>query len=225
VNASTTLRRSSLALVRLRGPARTQARRSRAAMGFAPPAWRFYAFQVFDQRAVPQPKLRAALLELSLLFRAQSPGPRAVPPVSQRDRRHFLSWTLLALRHISAWRIRFPTANPFAAAYRVRGLITSCATSTPKPTDASSASEHPWASPFKVFPSSRSVPLSGPIAFMPLPPAPHLPGGRCERPGRLQGLLLATSPCGRQDHKGLSRRYLPGVLPSRACSRSSLRSL
>jgi len=185
----------------------------------------FIAFQGFDLRAVPQPKLWAALLELWLLFRARSPGPRAVPPVARRVRRHFLSWTLFALRHISARRMRFPTANPFAAARHVRGLITPFATSTTEPTDASSASERPWASPFKDFPFSRSVPLSGPVALLPLPPAPHLPEERYERTGRLQGLLPATSPCCRQSHKGFSRRFLLGIRPSRACSRSSWRSL
>lgn len=39
----------------------------------------FSALQAFDLRAVLQPKLEATLLELSVSFRAQSPGPRAVP--------------------------------------------------------------------------------------------------------------------------------------------------
>ena len=84
-------------------------------------------------------------------------------PVARRMGRHFLSWTPSALRHMPAGRTRLPTANPFAAAYHVRGLVTSFAVSTAQPPDASSAPEHPWASPFKVFPSSRSVPLSGPV--------------------------------------------------------------
>jgi hypothetical protein len=45
---------------------------------------------------------------------------------------------------------------------RVRGLATSCATHTADPADAC-ASERPWASPFKDFPSLQSVPLSGPL--------------------------------------------------------------
>jgi len=65
----------------------------------------------------------------------------------------------------------------------------------------------------------------GALAFMPLPAAPHLPGGRCGQPGRLQGLLPATSPFCRRSHKGSGRRSLLGVHPSRACSRSSWRAL
>jgi hypothetical protein len=55
------------------------------------------------------------------------------------------------------------TADPSAAACRVRGLATPFATSTADPPDASSAPERPWASPFKGFPSPRSAPLSGPL--------------------------------------------------------------
>ena len=65
----------------------------------------------------------------------------------------------------------------------------------------------------------------GARALLPLPAAPHLPGGGCGRPGRLQGLLPATSPCSRRNHKGSDRRSLLGVRPSRACSRSSWRAL
>ena len=127
------------------------------------PVRRFHAPQALSSHAVPQPKLQAALHGLPLPFRARSPGPRAVSPVTRHVRRHFLSWTSIALRHMPGRRIRLPPADPSADACRVRGLTTPCATSTTGPADASSAPEHPWASPFKEFPSSRSVPLSGPV--------------------------------------------------------------
>jgi hypothetical protein len=127
------------------------------------PVRRFHALQALSSRAVLQPKLQAALHGLPLSFRARSPGPHAVPPVARHVRRRFLSWTSLALRHIPGRRIRLPPADPSADACRVRGLTTPCATSTTGPADASSAPERPWASPFKVFPSSRSVPLSEPV--------------------------------------------------------------
>jgi hypothetical protein len=70
---------------------------------------------------------------------------------------------LLPYDTISSRRFRLPAADPSAAACHVRGLVTPFATYTTSPTDATSASERPWASPFKGFPSSRSVPLSEPV--------------------------------------------------------------
>lgn len=59
-------------------------------------------------------------------------------------------------------RIRVSAADPSATRGHVRGLVTSFAALTTGPPDAY-ASERPWALPFKVFPSSQSVPLSGPL--------------------------------------------------------------
>jgi hypothetical protein len=53
-------------------------------------------------------------------------------------------------------------ADPSATARHVRGLDTPLAAVASSPPDAE-ASERPWASPFKVFPSPQSVPLSGPV--------------------------------------------------------------
>jgi hypothetical protein len=64
---------------------------------------------------------------------------------------------------VSDRRIRSSAADPSATACRVRGLATPFATCTTGPPDATSASERPWASPFKEFPSPRSVPLSEPV--------------------------------------------------------------
>jgi len=64
---------------------------------------------------------------------------------------------------ISSQWIRLPAADPSATACHVRGLVTPFATYTTGPSDTTSASERPWASPFKGFPSSRSVLLSEPL--------------------------------------------------------------
>jgi hypothetical protein len=58
----------------------------------------------------------------------------------------------------------------------VRGLVTPCAAVTSGPADTC-VSERPWASPFKVFPSPQSVPLSGPLPSCRYPPPPHHPEG------------------------------------------------
>jgi len=89
--------------------------------------------------------------------------PAPFLPVARRTGRRFLSWTPSALRHVPAGRTRLPTAGPPAAAYHVRGLVTPFAVSTTQPPGVSSTPERPWDSPFKVFPSSRSVPLSEPV--------------------------------------------------------------
>jgi hypothetical protein len=70
---------------------------------------------------------------------------------------------------VSNRRIRLPPTDPSADAYHVRGLTTPFVTPTTGPPGTTSAPERPWASPFKDFPSSRSVPLSGPVALLSLP--------------------------------------------------------
>jgi len=137
----------------------------------------FIAFQGFDLRAVPQPKLWAALLELSLFFRARSPGPRAVPPVARRVGRHFLSWTLSALRRISAWRIRFQAVDPSTAPCRVRGLITSCATPPPSlPTRQARRSTH-GLHPSRTSPHRDRSPSRGPLPSCRYRPRRSFPEG------------------------------------------------
>jgi hypothetical protein len=115
-------------------------------------------------------------------------------------RRHFLSWTFLPYDTVPGQRVRVSTADPSAATRHVRGLITPCAAITSDPADAC-ASERPWASPFKVFPSSQSVPLSRPLPschyrfWRSTPKSPTL------SPGRLQGLVPATNPFSHQNHE------------------------
>lgn len=151
--------------------------------------------------------------------------PAPYQPVARRTGRRFLSWTPSALRHMPARRIRWPTADPSAAAYHVRGLVTPCAMSTTWPAGVSSTPERPWASPFKDFPSSRSVLLSEPMPSCRCRPHRTLPEGdaydlvafRASFPRRVRA-VAGTS-------RGSGRRFLLGVQPSRACSRSSWRAL
>ena len=149
--------------MKLRGPSRMLSRRSSAGMGSAPPARRSTPSR--SSTFAPSSSLRRR--RPSMDFRSPSEldhrDPAPFLPVARRTGRRFLSWTPSALRHVPARWTRLPTVDPSTAAYRVRGLVTPFATSTIRPPDASSASERPWASLFKVFPSSRSVPFSGPL--------------------------------------------------------------
>jgi hypothetical protein len=179
--------------MRLRGPSRTQAHPPRVDTGSTRPVRRFHTLRALSKCAIPQPKLRAALHGLPLLFRARSPGPRAVSPVARQVRRHFLSWTFRALRHSlrpaaslagsRSLRYRVPRAG---FGYPLRDLTTG-------PPDASSASERPWASPFKGFPSPRSVPLSEPLPSCRCRVALRLPGGQRVR------CWPASGPCSRDE--------------------------
>jgi len=69
-----------------------------------------------------------------------------------------------------------PTADPSAAAYRVRGLATPFATSTTGPPGAC-APERPWASPFKVFSSTAVGTPLGAHTLLTLPTGPAPPRG------------------------------------------------
>lgn len=82
--------------------------------------------------------------------------------------------------------LRVSAVDPSTTTRRVRGLTTPLATITSGPPDAC-ASERPWASPFKVFPSPQSVPLSGPM-----------PSCRCSfLPQRSEECYLVTQPASR----------------------------
>jgi len=133
---------------------------------------------------------------------------------------------LLPYDTVSNRRIRLPAADPSATACHVRGLATPFATYTTSPPDATSASEHPWASPFKGFPSLRSVPLSEPVpscryraATAPPRRAAHttMADFKALFPQRVRADAGTTS--------GSSRRSLLEIHPSRAFSCSTWRSL
>jgi hypothetical protein len=89
----------------------------------------------------------------------------------------------------------------------VRGLVTPFAALTSGPPDAC-ASERPWASPFKVFPSSQSVPLSGPMPSCRHPLPPRRPEGlrvRC---------APASRPCSCDESvQSPGSRVIPAVDP------------
>jgi hypothetical protein len=226
VNASAALQRLPQALVRLRGPSRTQARAPRVLMGCTRPVRRFHALQALSSRAVPQPKLQAALHGLPLLFRARSPGPRAVSPVARQVRRRFLSWTSRALRH------SLRPADPFAADGSLRRRVPRAGFDYPL-----RDLHHRSSRRDKRAGASMGFTLQGlPLVAIGTPLGAHCPpvvtpqrraspegcadckaGFRAFFPQRVRAVAGTTN--------GPGRRSLPGVSPSRACSRSTWRSL
>lgn len=146
--ASAALRRRRPTLLGLHGPARTRTRTPRVVMGSTQPVWRSTPFGCSSRAPSRRPKPAGGPPWTRAPLQSSSSGPRAVPPVARHDGRRFLSWTPLALRHDPRPVDPYPAADPSAAACRVRGLATPCATSTTSPAHAC-AQERPWASPFK----------------------------------------------------------------------------
>lgn len=109
-------------------------------MGSAPPVRRFHALRAFPS-TTSQPT--EADWRPTLRFRAPSEVASSDPRCHRPVRRLASSFRqaanasspglLLTLRHIPAWWCCMMAANPFAAADRVRGLITPFATYTTKP--------------------------------------------------------------------------------------------
>jgi hypothetical protein len=182
------------------------------------------ALRAFRARTVPRAEARGRPPLDFRPLQSSSPGPRAVPPVSRHVERRFLSWTFFALRHSPRPADPSSTADPSAAAYRVRGLTTPCATSTTGPPGAC-APERPWASPFKGFSSCAIGTPLGAHALLTLPPASQPPRGEAKHSQPASGLSsrdeFVLSPASEDP----GRRSLLGVHPSRACSRSTRRSL
>jgi len=167
---------------------------------FHPARSTFIVLRAFNRRACLQPKLRAALLGLSLPYRVHhlEPMPSRRSPGWSDDtssRGLFLPYDT-----VPGQRIRVSAADPSTATRHVRGLVTPCATITTGPPDAY-ASERPWASPFKVFPSSQAVPLSGSLPSCHYPLLPNTPRSARLPRSRLQGLVPATNPCSRRNHE------------------------
>jgi hypothetical protein len=134
-------------------------------------------------------------------LQSASPGTRAVPPTMP-------AWqTTLPLVDFLHPTTQFQAGGyvhqrqiPPPLRGHVRGLVTPLAALTSGPPDAE-ASERPWALPFKVFPSSQSVPLSGSMPSGRYPLSLASPrGGKIHR-GRLQGLDPATSPFCHRNHE------------------------
>lgn len=108
---------------------------------------------------------------------------------------------------ISTWRIRQSPVDPSTSAYRVRGLATPFATYTTRPPSMTSMPEHPWASPFEGFPSTRSVLLSEPLPSGRFHPPPRFPRESIRRDAQLQGFVPVPSPF-HQSPEG-ARRPIP----------------
>ncbi len=179
MNASPALQRLSQALLRFRGPSRTPAHLPRVDMGSTRPVRRSAPFGY--SASAPSPSRSCGRPSMNL--RSSSELDHRDPVPSRRL--HGMSddtsspGLLRPYDTVSNRRFRLPAADPSATACRVRGLVTSCATYTTGPPNATSALERPWASPFKGFPSSRSVPLSGPMPSCRYPPHSTSPKG-CE---------------------------------------------
>jgi hypothetical protein len=155
---------ASLSLMELYGPSRTRTRSPRVGMGSTRPVRRSERPAGIDSSApARQPKRLGGPPWTSTLLQRTSPGPRAVPPVARQVRRHLLSWAFVALRH----SIRM--ADPLADRGPLHGRVPRAGFGYPlrdmhhHPYRRPKTPERPWASPFKVFPSPRSVPLSGPM--------------------------------------------------------------
>jgi len=208
----------------LRGPSRTRTHRSRADIGFARPVRRSSSLG----HSTDAPSLSRSCGRPSLDFRSPTElitgNPRR-PAGCPAGGRHCLSWTSLPYDTVPGRRIRLPAADPSATAtpragfgYPLRGCYL-------RPSRhlrvGASMGFTLQGLPFAAI----GTPLGAP-ALLPLPAACAPPRGRAVRQhGRLQGLVPATNPFCHRDHEDPSRRYLPGVRPSRACSHPTWRSL
>jgi hypothetical protein len=225
VTAPAALRRPSPTLVELRGPSRTRTHRSRVVIGSHPTRTTFDVLRALDRRATPQPKPWMALLGLSLSFRAnhREPMPSRWSP----------SWSdgttspgLLAPYDTVPGRwIRCSTADPSAAAaprpgfgYPPRGCYL-----RPSRRLRVGAS---MGFALQGFPFVAIGAPLGVLALLPLPaaceasrgtPFHHAAGFKALFLRRIRAVTGITSDFG--------RRYLLGVLLSRACSHPTWRSL
>jgi hypothetical protein len=215
VTASAALRRLRRALVKLRGPSRTRTHPRRAVIGSAPPVRCSAPLgSSTNAPAFPFPTiaglvLRAALLELSLSFRARSPGPRAVSPTPARRQLQACQTTLPLLDFL------YPTTQS-QAGRSVRRQIplpsrTACgvwlppARHPPPALPALSRRSVHGLHPSRTSPRSRSVPLSGPIPSWRYPPDQRPPEGR-------RGTMRPTSGSCSRDEFVLSPE--PQVIPA-----------
>ena len=138
----------------------------------------------------------------SALLQSSSPGSRTVPPVARLGGRHFLSWTLLALRH----SLRPVDTLVGGGSLHHRGAT--CGVWLPPsrllPPALPTLSRR---SVHGLHPSRSSLRRNRSPSRGPYPPAvtrllSRRPEGlhSCKR-GRLQGLVPATNPCSRRNHE------------------------
>jgi hypothetical protein len=188
VTTSAALRRHRSTLMGLRGPSRTPAHRSRVDIGSTRPVRRSSPRGCSIKRASPQPKLWVALLGLPFPFRVHHRDPvpsRRLPSRSDDTSSHDLS---LPYDTVSDQQLRLMIADPSTTTSHVRGLDTPFATFTASPPDAC-ASERPWASPFKDFPSLRSASLSGALPSCRYPMLRASPKGSTHKPAGFRALI------------------------------------
>jgi hypothetical protein len=184
--------------------------------------------RAFRERAVPPAE---AVGQPSMNFRSSSELNHRDPAPSRRPspegnvrlgRRRFLSWTFGTLRHNLRPADPHSTADPSAAAYRVRGLVTPFATSTTGPPGANECSGASLGFTLQGFLLDRDrYPSRGPCLpdVTRRPCAPPKGGGHAVAvfkalfSRRVRAVTRTTSDSG--------RRSLLGVRPSRVCSRST----
>jgi len=225
VTAQAALRRLLPTLLRLRGPARTRAHRSRAGIGSARPVRR----STSCRHSTDAPSLSRSFGRPSLDFRSSSEfitgnpcRPRRLPGWVDDTASPGLC---LPYDTIPGRWIRLPAADPSATAtpragfgYPLRGYYL-------RPSRhlrvGASMGFTLQGLPFAAI----GTPLGAP-ALLPLPAASAPPRGVApQQRGRLQGLVPATNPFSHRDHEDPSRRYLLGFRPSRACPHPTWRSL
>jgi len=200
VTAPAALQRPSPTLMGLRGPSRTRTRWSRMRIGCIRPVRRSTSFGHSTDVPAISRSFRRPSLDLrsptecitgNLCRPAGFPAGRTTLPLVD-----FLHPTTQSQARSYVSRQRIP---PLSRCH-VRGLATPFAAITSGPPDAY-ASERPWASPFKVFPSSQAVPLSGSLPSCHYPLLPNTPRSARLPRSRLQGLVPATNPCSRRNHE------------------------
>ena len=133
-----------------------------------------------------------------------------------------LSWGFVPFDTVSDWQIRCSwTADPSAAACRVRGLDTSFATSTTSPTGARSAGASMGFALQGVPLAARGAPLGVP-ALLTLPSVPP-PKGSSAKAAAFRAFFLRriravvrSSPRGDPDRRYLLELFLSRAFPSTA---------
>jgi hypothetical protein len=163
--------------------------------GSRPACSAFIALQALDRRAVLRLAPEATLHGLPLRFKARSPGPRAVPTGCPAY------GTTLPLLDSFCPTTHASQVDPFADSGSLRCRVPRAGFGYPLRDVhhlACRRVEHAGAPMGLSLQGLPLVAIGAPLgahALMPLPAAPHPPGGGCGRPGRLQGFVPATSPC------------------------------
>jgi hypothetical protein len=158
-------------------------------------------------------------------LQSSSPGTRAVPPVSRQVKRHFLSWTFLALRHsprpgdtcLGSGSLRRPVPRA-RFEYLLRGsYLRPCRRFRAGASMGFTLQGLPLAAIGTPFGAPSLLPLPDVATSLRRVPQLHPTCFRVLFLRRVRSVARTTSDSG--------RRYLPGFHPSRASSHSIWRSL